>query len=209
MGDGIMRIGSTLAALVISITMPFYAWAQKGEQVDVHETLNSVKLVGAAPSRGSVLVVRMFDASEADLGTGEEGGKPKQVEAAAKMQQDAPVVLADEMVEEFAALDYFSSVRLDTGDALGPNDVVIEGRFTKLNPGSRAKRYLVGFGAGREVMEIEGAFKSSQGEVLAEFTQERISVMGVAGGDYQKKMASGMRLFADDVAMFIEAWTAD
>ncbi len=203
-----MRNHAWLATLIVAITMSFCVAAQKNKKVDVLETLNSVKLVGEPPARGSVLLVRRFDASEADLGTGEEGGKPKQVEAAAQMQQDAPVVLADEMVEEFTALGYFSSVQLDTG-AEPENAVILEGRFTKLNPGSRAKRYLVGFGAGREVMEIEGVFRNSKGEVLAEFTQERISVMGIAGGDYQKKMASGMRLFADDVRAFFEAWTAD
>ena len=204
-----MRSLAALAALVASIAIAFSASAQKDEKVDVLETLNSVRLVGEPPPRGSVLLVRRFDASEADLGTGEEGGKDKQIEAAAKMQEDAPVILADEMVEEFAGLGYFSSVRLDTAGQPEPGAVIIEGRFTKLNPGSRAKRYLVGFGAGREVMEIAGSFRSSNGEVLAEFTQERISVMGVGGGDYQKKMASGMRLFADDVRKFIEAWTAD
>jgi len=203
-----MRNHAGLAALVVSITMSFCVAAQKNEKVDARETLNSVKILGEPPARGSVLLVRPFDASDAELGTGEEGGKPKQVEAAAKMQRDAPVILADEMVEELTALGYFSNVRLDTGEQL-ENAVIIEGQFTKLNPGSRAKRYLVGFGAGREVMEIKGTFRGSKGEVLAEFTQERISVMGLGGGDYQKKMASGMRLFADDVRAFLEAWTAD
>lgn len=169
--------------------------------------LSWVHLRSEPPGADAVIVVRPFDASEADLGTGAEGGKPKHVAAAKKMQEDAPGVLAEQMVEELKALAYFAEVHLEPGDDAAGSPLVLEGRFTILNPGSRAKRYFAGFGAGREVLEIQGVLKDASGTVLAEFRQKRISVMGVFGGDYQKKMAAGMRRFGNDVATFLHAWS--
>ncbi len=181
-----------------------------GDEVDreiERGLLSWVHLRSEPPGADAVIVVRSFDAGEADLGTGAEGGKPKHVAAAKKMQEDAPGVLAEQMVEQLKALAYFAEVHLDSGDASAGSPLVLEGRFTILNPGSKAKRYFAGFGAGREVLEIQGVLKDASGTVLAEFRQKRISVMGVFGGDYQKKMAAGMKRFGNDVATFLHAWS--
>jgi hypothetical protein len=196
-----------VAGSIFLVPMHF-AMAQQAERDELLSLLNSVELYADAPGSDARIVVRTFDASEADLGTGAEGGKRKQVEAAQEMQRDAPGLLAEAIVEELKALDYFADVRLDTGDAGQADTVVIDGRFTKLNPGSRAKRYFGGFGAGREAMEVEGTVRDASGAMLAKFRQERISVMGVGGGDYQKKMASGMERIGQDIAVFLHAWSA-
>lgn len=202
---GLTTILATAALLIPGLS----ADAQQSDEEDLDDLLNSVNVLGPPPGRETILIVKLFDASGADLGTGEEGGKPKQVEAAQQMQQDAPVILADLMVEEFRELDYFADVQLFSDGTLPSNAIVIEGRFTKLNPGSRAKRYFVGFGAGRQVMEIQGSIRSASGDVLVEFTQERLAVMGALGGSYQRKLASGMELFARDVAGFLDAWLTE
>ncbi len=169
--------------------------------------LSWIHLQSGPPGPDVAIVVRPFDASAADLGTGAEGGKPKHVAAAKQMQQDAPGILAEQMVKELKALGYFADVHPDSGEAPAESSIVLEGRFTVLNPGSKAKRYFAGFGAGREVLQIEGVIKDAAGAVLAEFRQERISVMGGFGGDYQKKMNAGMRRFGKDVATFLHAWS--
>jgi hypothetical protein len=160
-----------------------------------------------SPGPDAVIVVRAFDASEADLGTGAEGGNEKLVEAAKEMQANAPEILAEAMVKELKALEYFAGVLLDSGNAPAENTILLEGRFTVLNPGSRTKRYFVGFGAGKEQFEIEGVIKSPAGAILIEFRHDRGAVMGVAGGDYQKKMAAGMEHFGKDIAAFLYAWS--
>ena len=203
-----MKKTRILGILVLLIAAP--AQLTAGDEVDREiegGLLSWVHLKSGPPGADAVIVVRPFDASEADLGTGAEGGKPKHVAAAKKMQEDAPGVLAEQMVEKLKALAYFAEVHLDSGDAPAGSPLVLQGRFTILNPGSKAKRYFAGFGAGREVLEIKGVLKDASGTVLVEFRQKRLSVMGVFGGDYQKKMAAGMKRFGNDVATFLHAWS--
>ena len=56
--------------------------------------LDFIHLMAEPPARDSVVVVRLFDASKADLGTGGEGGGPKHVQAAQMMQAEAPMFFA-------------------------------------------------------------------------------------------------------------------
>ena len=70
-----------------------------------------------------------------------------------------------------------------SGDTL-----LVEGKFVEMDPGSRAKRYLVGFGAGKSGVTVEGSVKAPDGMLLATFKQRRIGVMGAAGGDSMGKL---------------------
>jgi Domain of unknown function (DUF4410) len=169
--------------------------------------LDWIHLRSEPPSRESVVVVRAFDASAADLGTGGEGGGENHVAAAAMMQAEAPDIVAKETVRLVKELGLFSAVYVDSGDPLPENALVIEGRFTTLNPGSKAKRYWAGFGAGKGVMEIEGRVTNAAGDLLAEFRQKRLAVIGVFGGDYERKMRADSERFGDDIAEFLRAWT--
>ena len=89
---------------------------------------------------------------------------------------------------------------LKSGDAL-----LIEGKFTELDPGSRAKRYLVGFGSGKSGVTVEGSVKAL-GALVASFEQRRIGVMGLGGGDSLGKLASDTRNIGEDLAKFLHAW---
>ena len=90
------------------------------------------------------------DMGAADLGTGAEGGKAKRVEIAKMMQADGPRLLADSLVAELRDQG-FSDVRLASEGDAPDGAVVIQGRFTILDPGSKAKRYWAGFGARRRL----------------------------------------------------------
>ena len=202
----LVMIATVLPACIL-LGAPVQLVAQDVDREIEGGLLKWIHLQSAPPGRDAVIVVRRFDASDADKGTGAEGGKPKQVAAAKLMQQNAPGILAEHLVKRLRDLGYFSDVQLASGDAPAENAIVLEGRFTTLNPGSRAKRYFGGFGAGRLVLEIEGVVKDASGTVLARFRQERISVMGGGGGNYQKKMESGVKRFGQDVAKFLHTWS--
>jgi hypothetical protein len=75
-----------------------------------------------------------------------------------------------------------------------------------MDPGSQAKRYFVGFGAGKSGVTVDGSVKSSDGTVLATFQQRRVGVMGVAGGDSMEKLVSDTKAIGEDVAKFLNAW---
>jgi len=57
-----------------------------------------------------------------------------------------------------------------------PKTLIVRGRVEKVQPGSQAARYIIGFGAGATQVKISGEIVDAQsGKVLARFTQERRS----------------------------------
>jgi Domain of unknown function (DUF4410)/PEGA domain len=54
--------------------------------------------------------------------------------------------------------------------------LILEARFSKLIPGSRAKRFWLSFGAGKSVTEVTGEVRErTTGRVVARFTHARLS----------------------------------
>jgi hypothetical protein len=66
-----------------------------------------------------------------------------------------------------------------------PGVLIIKGRVTEMNPGSRSKRMWVGFGAGKSRVEIQGTVIEAQTQKeLLRFKHARVSGVGMFGGDY-------------------------
>ena len=102
----------------------------------------------------------------------------------------------------------FPQVRLDDGSPhkLARREVVIEGQYVVLNPGSRAKRYWAGFGAGKSDVQVEGTVASGGGDPLADFKQRRIGVMGVGDVLLEKKLSDRLRLDRRRRGRVLSAW---
>jgi hypothetical protein len=98
----------------------------------------------------------------------------------------------------------FTAVTREASDAPA-NALVVEGKFVTIDPGSRAKRYFVGFGAGKSVVEVSGAVKMGD-RLLATFKQKRLGVMGNAGGDSLKKLTGDTENIGKDLAKFLSEW---
>ena len=75
-----------------------------------------------------------------------------------------------------------------------------------LDPGSRAKRYFAGFGAGKSSVKVTGTVKDATGKMLATFTQRRVGAMGMGGGDSLGKLMSDSRKIGEDIANFVAKW---
>jgi hypothetical protein len=148
-----------------------------------------------------------FDASAADLGTGAKGGKEARQQEAQTMQNEGPRVLGERFVATLEKLGPFKSVRVLKADDPKPeNAIIVEGKFVTLDPGSRAKRYFAGFGAGKSSVKVAGAVKDSTGQTLATFEQRRIGAMGMGGGDSLGKLMSDSRSIGEDIAKFLAKW---
>ena len=74
--------------------------------------------------------------------------------------------------------------------------------------GSRAKRWALGFGAGKSGIAVEGTIKNAKGEVLAEFKHMRHSGIGIAGGDYVKFLSDDTKDVARDIGLFLKRWAS-
>ena len=171
--------------------------------------LDHIQLFVAALDQGPSLtvVIKPFDATAADLGTGSKDGKDVRQEEARTMQNDGPRVLAERFVATLQNSGPFKTVRVLTSDEAVPaGALVVEGKFVELNPGSRAKRYFAGFGAGKSSVKVVGSVKDSTGRTLATFDQRRIGAMGLGGGDSLGKMMSDARSIGEDIAKFLAKW---
>jgi hypothetical protein len=85
--------------------------------------------------------------------------------------------------------------------------LVIRARLTKVDPGSQAARYVIGFGAGTVKIAIAGEIiDRASGKVLVRFVQERRSGFGLFGGGYAALFGRTARQLGGDVAELINAF---
>jgi hypothetical protein len=170
--------------------------------------LDRIELFVAALDKPGDLtvVVKPFDASKADLGTGGKDGKDTRQREAQTMQNEGPRVLGEKLVATLATSP-FKAARVAAGDeAVALGSLLVEGTFVTIDPGSRTKRYLAGFGAGKSSVKVVGTVKDASGRTLATFTQRRIGAMGLGGGDSLGKLMSDSSSIGGDIAKFLARW---
>lgn len=153
-----------------------------------------------------VVVITPFDASAADLGTGGKDGKEARRQEAQTMQSEGPKVLAERFVATLQSGPFKAVQTLKAGEPVPDGAIVVEGRFVTMDPGSRAKRYFAGFGAGKSAVAVTGSVKDASGKMLAAFEQRRVGTMGMGGGDSLGKLMSDSRSIGEDVATFLSKW---
>lgn len=199
------RMMTALAAAALIAVAPAGAEEKTGGTVIEEGVLDKIVLKEASMPSGVGVVIRRFPADKADLGTAEKGDNQRRVDAAKLMQNEAPRLFEETLLNALSTGAAFKFAKASQDEA--PTDaIVVEGRFTMINPGSRAKRYWGGFGAGKSGIAVEGTVKTSSGKVLAEFEHKRHSGFGVGGGDYVKFLTDDTRDVARDVAIFLKRW---
>lgn len=154
------------------------------------------------------IYMRLFTTEKTNLGTGGEGGKDTRASEAKTVQGQGPTLLRDTFMAKAKTVGVNASVA-EEGATLPPSAIVIEGEFVTIDPGSRTKRYFVGFGAGKSAIEIAGRILTGDGTTIAEFRHRRIGAMGIAGGDSLGKLLADTRSCGEDLAKFVEAWLAN
>ena len=197
-----------VVATVIAL-LPVTAQGQKPLRVIEGGVLDRIELfakdLGPAPP-GLVAIVP-FDATKTDLGTGGQDGKQARQEEAKTMQAEGPRVLAERCAAALKESGVFKDVVVvKAGETPPAEALVITGTFLTLDPGSRAKRYFAGFGAGKSSVKVAGTVKDAGGATLATFEQRRVGSMGMGGGDSLGKLMSDSRSIGEDVAKFLTRW---
>ena len=85
--------------------------------------------------------------------------------------------------------------------------LVIRARLTKVDPGSQAARYWVGFGAGAVKIAMAGEIiDGSTKKTLVRFKQERRSAIGAFGGGYEALFTRTARQIGGDIAGLLNAF---
>ena len=85
----------------------------------------------------------------------------------------------------------------------------MRGSVLDLSPGSRAKRYLAGYGAGAAGTKLNGEIvDAASGQVLVRFTQERRSggTFKFGGGNDMDVMRDSIHAVGQDIAHMLEAF---
>jgi len=210
----VTRAKMSIAIAFVLTCTSFAAQAASDKPVKKIEEglLDSIELYVAtlpAPAERTV-IVKPFTSEKAELGTGsKEGDDNKAQGQAQRLQTEGPQKLAEALVATLKEEGSFKAASVAGGDPASADagaTLIIEGEFTELDPGSRAKRYFVGFGAGKAAVAVSGTVKDEKGTLLATFKQRRVATMGAAGGDSVKKMTDDCKSIGEDIAKFLSAW---
>jgi hypothetical protein len=111
------------------------------------------------------------------------------------------LVLAEEIASRLSKLGHNAKAV----PAAGRHEAqtVVTGRITRIEGGSRATRYWVGFGAGAAKVGVVGSVREGNRE-LARFSHERWSGFGVFGGASASLLQKCLRAIGADVAKMID-----
>jgi uncharacterized protein DUF4410 len=101
---------------------------------------------------------------------------------------DHQIALVEDIIREAGrAFHGIEIVREGESAPQGKPTLKIAGSVIKFKPGSRAKRYLIGFGAGATVIKAHvKLIDAASGEVRAEGDIQGVTWIGIAGGSSDK-----------------------
>ncbi len=197
-----MRKLFLLLLLAVAIAMPMQARGKKeaastapgkykewGPDIDQLEIVKTFKLADYR-----TIVIEPFTSEGVKLPDKDDNS----YDSARRALAESPEYLAGGLN---GLLDQKVYLAEDNADTKKAGTLIIRAKVTVMDPGSRAARYWVGFGAGAARTEIEGEIVDAHtGEVLLRFTQQRRSGVGAYGGDYQELMRRNLNTIGEDVA---------
>ena len=159
-------------------------------------------------SKSQPVRVHRFSTDNAALGTGAKKNKPKYRLIAQDMKENAPEFLLEGIIDELTASGFEDVAEFSPDEEIAEDCLIIEGDFTVLNPGSKGKRYMVGFGAGKSKTCLEGKIVTPAGNVLADFDHCRSQAIGLFGGDSEAQMLKDSVKSGSRFAEFVSRWAA-
>jgi hypothetical protein len=169
--------------------------------------LDEIHLKVPAISRGVPVILRPFSTAGCNFGTGGDDAKNAQrSDATRTLAKVAPEYLSDSLKAALTESHAFGELLTGGTETVPDSALVVEGSFVKIDPGSRAKRYWISFGAGMSGVQVKGTVKDASGKVLAEFTHRRRSGIGVGGGDYVKFLTDDTKDVGSDIGLFLVTW---
>ena len=190
--------------MLASVTAGSPSGAAQGTRVQ--GPLDRATIYQDSISKSQAVRVHRFPTDNADLGTGAKKNKPKYRKIAQEMKDDAPELLLEGIMDELKANGFTDVAEFSADEEVGGDWLIVEGEFTKLNPGSKGKRYMVGFGAGRSQVCSTGRVVTPAGELLADFDHCRSQAIGLFGGESDAQMMKDSVKAGSRFGEFMARW---
>ncbi|RLA41620.1 MAG: hypothetical protein DRR42_24470 [Gammaproteobacteria bacterium] len=162
-----------------------------------HDPVDHAALNAEGISKDQPLLVKLFDTSHAKL------GKAKHQDIARMLTNTAPHLLAADIVALLRDAGFTNVLLSDFGQTPSGDYMVMDGEFTKLNPGSQAARAWIGFGAGKSKVCVTGNIKSHSGENIASFSD---CSSGLGWGVSSSQMDKDTDRIGHNIANLIISW---
>lgn len=144
-----------------------------------------------------VVVVRLFKVTEPEVKDDEDR----------QLAAELPPFIQGELVRRLRESGLFTRVVNASETEYTPGAekaLVLEGEISRLAPGSRALRYLVGFGAGRSKAQTEMRFVDAQsGQPVLVTADRRVAAYGFFGGDSRDHLRESFDDMARDLGRFL------
>ncbi len=102
--------------------------------------------------------------------------QPPQPSGKLRIASDLGRIMTEELLSQAQTAAPTAKVSRLEAAPPGMDGLVVACHFSKLQPGSRAKRFWVGFGAGKSILELSGEVRERQtNRLVARFTHARAS----------------------------------
>jgi Domain of unknown function (DUF4410) len=168
-----------------------------GPDIDEIEIVKPLKL-----SDYDKIVVVPFDTSAAPLPEKSE----KSYNSIRSVLEAYSLTLTEALRKELKAK---AEVETASSAPTSARTLIVRGTVIDLSPGSRAKRYLAGYGAGAAGTKLSGEIVDAKtGEVLIRFTQERRSggTFKFGGGNDMDVMRDSIHAEGQDIAHILDVF---
>jgi hypothetical protein len=185
-GSGRERDFSSAERSARSVTAVTYRDWHDIDEVTIIQPFNA--------SSYSEIVVESFDSSGVEL--------PEMNDNTYRAVQSALRVIKPAFIDGLER-----KARRKGGSASAGQTLVIRARLTKVDPGSQAARYWVGYGAGAVKIAMVGEIiDCASGRTFVRFAQERRSGFGIFGGGFGALFRRTAHQLGGDVAGLINAF---
>jgi uncharacterized protein DUF4410 len=198
----------TILALVVLVAVPMFArskpaptapgkYKEWGQDIDEIEIVKSFRLADY-----DRIVVLPFDTS----GTPLPDKKDKSYDTIKSALASYTFTLVEALKPELRSKATVE--QLDKAPKTSKT-LIVRGRVEAMSPGSRAKRYIAGYGAGAAGSKASGEIVDAKsGEVLARFSQERRSggTFKFGGGSDLDVMRDSIHATGKDIAHILDAF---
>lgn len=142
------------------------------------------------------IIVKDFPINEAEVSNIGDRERSRYEAAKPKMVN----ILSEELIRQLKAKKLFKKVQRNKGETA--KAIILEGKFTQVNAGSRALKFAVGYGAGSSKITIQGRLlDATTKKELAVFENDRHSPFNLA--DFERIFMEDTKNQAKDLAEFL------